>query len=155
MKTLYISQSNCHVSLRQEFLRVQQGESILAEVQLPLLEQVLLFGQPQMTTQAIRACLSRNIPILYLSRMGYCYGRTISLERGYRYLHHYQQDIVFSDRLRVARAIVLAKIKNSRVILQRQQRRRSLERLAFAIQSLDHLTEPVDKAMNLSQLLGY
>lgn len=155
MKTLYVSQSACYVSLRQEFLLVKQKDEILAEVQLPLLEQVLLFGQAQVTTQAIRACLIRNIPIVYLSRMGFCYGRTIALERGFRYLQRYQQDIVFGDRLRVARAIVLGKVKNSRVILQRQQRRRPLERLALVIQSLDYLTESIGKAQNLDQLLGY
>ena len=155
MKTLYVSQSACYVSLRQEFLLVRQKDEILAEVQLPLLEQVLLFGQAQVTTQAIRACLTRNIPIVYLSRMGFCYGRTIALERGYRSLQRYQQDISLGDRLQVARAIVLGKIRNCRVILQRQQRRRTTERLKLVINSLDYLTPQVSKATSLDQLLGY
>ena len=92
-------------------------------MQLPLLEQVLVFGKSQLTTQVIRACLWRNIPIVYLSRMGYCYGRIIAIEQGYRQLSRYQQDLSGLERLLAAQAIVQAKLLNSRVLLQRQQRR--------------------------------
>ena len=77
MRTLYVSQPGCYVSLHQEMLVIKKGESVLGEVQLTLLEQVLIFGQSQVTTQAIRTCLWRSIPIAYLSRMGYCYGRIL------------------------------------------------------------------------------
>ena len=32
-----------------------------------LIEQILIFGKSQITTQAIRACIWQNIPIVYLS----------------------------------------------------------------------------------------
>ena len=70
MQTLYVSMQGCCVSLAQELLVVKHGETVLQEVQLPLVEQVLIFGKSQMTTQAIRECLLRDIPIAYLSRMG-------------------------------------------------------------------------------------
>ncbi|MEQ9550206.1 MAG: CRISPR-associated endonuclease Cas1 [Coleofasciculus sp. G3-WIS-01] len=75
MKTLYVFQSGCYVNLQGETLMIKQGETLFAQVKLPLIEQLLIFGKSQLTTQAIRACLWRNIPIAYLSRMGYCYGR--------------------------------------------------------------------------------
>ncbi len=75
-------------------------------MQLPLLEQILVFGKSQITTQVIRACLWRNIPIVYLSRMGYCYGRIIPIEQGYRQLSRYQQQLLAVERLVVARQIV-------------------------------------------------
>jgi CRISPR/Cas system-associated endonuclease Cas1 len=49
----------------------------------------------------------------------------ISIERGYRQLVRYQQDLSALEKLIVAQRIVQAKLLNSRVILQRQQRRRS------------------------------
>jgi len=96
LRTLYLSQQGCHVSLCQETLLVKQGSRLLQEVQLPTLEQILVFGKSQLTTQVIRACLWRNIPIAYLSRMGYCYGRTIAIERGYRQLARYQQAVSYT-----------------------------------------------------------
>ncbi|MDB9510549.1 CRISPR-associated endonuclease Cas1 [Kamptonema animale CS-326] len=154
MLTLYVSQPGCYVSLQQEMLLVKKGDTILGEVQLPLLEQILIFGKSQVTTQAIRTCLGRNIPIAYLSRMGYCYGRILPIERGYRQLVRYQQQLSFVERLLVARRIVQAKLKNSRVILQRQQRRQGSEVIAFAIQSMNYLIEKAGDADTIERLMG-
>jgi CRISP-associated protein Cas1 len=155
MKTLYVSQQGCYVKLRQELLLLKRGQEILAEVQLPLLEQILIFGKSQVTTQVIRACLWRNVPIVYLSRMGYCYGRVMAIERGYRQLTRYQQQLALVERLIVAREIVQGKLKNSRVLLLRQQRRRPSERIALAIQSLEYLIEKAKQAETHEQLMGY
>lgn len=113
MRSLYISQQGCYVSLEQETIVVKQGKMVLGQVQIPHLEQILVFGKSQITTQVIRTCLWRNIPIVYLSRMGYCYGRILPIERGYRQLSRYQQQLQDVERLLVARQIVQAKLKNS------------------------------------------
>jgi CRISPR-associated protein Cas1 len=155
MRTLYVSQQGCYVSLQQENLVVKQGETIYGEVQLPLLEQILIFGKSQITTQAIRACLWRGIPIAYLSRMGYCYGRILPIERGYRQLSRYQQQLLAVERLLVARQIVQVKLRNSRVILMRQQRRQSSEITALAIQRLEYLIEKVESADTIERLMGF
>lgn len=155
MRSLYISQQGCYVSLQQETLIVKQGETIYGQIQLPLLEQILVFGKSQVTTQVIRTCLWRNIPIAYLSRMGYCYGRILPIERGYRQLSRYQQQLSAIDRLLVARQIVQAKLKNSRVILQRQQRRQVSEFSAIAIQSLEYLITQAANANSIEQLMGF
>lgn len=77
MRTLYIAQQGCYLCLHQEQVLIKQGQTVVDEVQLPLLEQILIFGKSQVTTQLIRACLWREIPIAYLSRMGFCYGRIL------------------------------------------------------------------------------
>lgn len=154
MRSLYISQQGCYVSLEQETIVVKQGKTVLGQVQIPHLEQILVFGKSQVTTQVIRTCLWRNIPIVYLSRMGYCYGRILPIERGYRQLSRYQQQLQDVERLLVARQIVQAKLKNSRVILQRQQRRQALDITATAIQNLEYLVDKAAKAETIEKLLG-
>jgi CRISPR-associated protein Cas1 len=155
MRSLYISQQGCYITLQQETLIVKQGETILGQVQLPLLEQILVFGKSQITTQVIRTCLWRDIPIAYLSRMGYCYGRILPIERGYRQLSRYQQQLTAIERLLVARQIVQVKLKNSRVILQRQQRRQSSDVTALAIQSLEYLVKQAAEAETIERLMGF
>ena len=155
MRSLYVSQQGCYVTLQQETLIIKQGETIHGQVQLPLLEQILVFGKSQITTQVIRACLWRNIPIAYLSRMGYCYGRILPVEQGYRQLSRYQQQLTIVERLLIAQRIVQAKLKNSRVILQRQQRRQPSDVTAFAIQNLEYLVEEAAKADTVQQLMGF
>lgn len=154
MRSLYVSQQGCYLHLQHEKVIIKRGETILEEVQLPLLEQILIFGKSQITTQVIRTCLQRNIPIAYLSRMGYCYGRILPLERGYRYLSRYQQQLSPTERLIVAKEIVQAKLKNSRVILMRQQRRKNSQIIALAIQSLEYLVIQAAQATSVERLMG-
>ncbi|MEQ8959469.1 MAG: CRISPR-associated endonuclease Cas1, partial [Coleofasciculus sp. C2-GNP5-27] len=155
MRTLYVSQQGCYVSLHREMLQVKQGDTVHAQVQLPLTEQILVFGKSQVTTQAIRACLWRNIPIAYLSRMGYCYGRLMSIERGYRQLAHYQQQLVLGERLKTARAIVVAKLRNCRILLRRQRRRNGSDKLEKVLQCLDYLAIQASEADSIERLMGF
>ncbi|MGL6283565.1 MAG: CRISPR-associated endonuclease Cas1 [Microcoleaceae cyanobacterium] len=154
MLTLYVSEQGCYVCLEGESVLIKRGERVLGEAQLPLLEQILIFGQSQVTTQLIRVCLKRDIPIAYLSRMGYCYGRIMPIERGYRALGRYQQALTEMDRLLVACCIVQAKLKNSRVILRRQQRRQDSPAISLAINGIDHLIERAGQGENIAQLMG-
>jgi CRISPR-associated protein Cas1 len=144
----------CYVSLQKELLLVKQGQTVLQEVQLPLLEQVLIFGKSQVTTQAIRECLQRDIPIAYLSRMGYCYGRVMAIGRGYRQLARYQQQLSLMERLLIARQIVRAKILNGRTLLMRQARNRSLEGLDSVVQNLNYLADRALLVADVESLLG-
>lgn len=155
MHTLYVSQQGCYVSVSQELLLVKQKDQILNEVKLPLIEQILIFGKSQITTQAIRACLWKGVFIAYLSRMGYCYGRIMSIEKGYRQLARYQQELTLVDRLLVGRAIVQSKLKNSRAILLRQKRHHQINTITSTIDTLDYLIEQATQATNLEQLMGY
>jgi len=154
MRSLYVSMQGCYVSLQKELLLVKQGQNLLQEVQLPLLEQVLIFGKSQVTTQAIRECLLRDIPIAYLSRMGYCYGRVMAIGRGYRQLARYQQQLSLIDRLLIARQIVRAKILNGRTLLMRQARNRSLEGLDSVVQNLGYLADRALLMQDVESLFG-
>lgn len=154
MKTLYVSEQGCYVKLRQEFLEIWKKNNRLAEVQIPLLEQVLIFGKSQVSTQAMRACLQQDIPIVFLSRMGYCYGRLMALARGYRQLARYQQQLSPTEKLLTARAIAAGKIHNSRVILQRQHRKYPADELNLSIMSLDHLRKQIFEADSIERIMG-
>ncbi|NDJ17974.1 CRISPR-associated endonuclease Cas1 [Myxacorys almedinensis] len=156
MRSLYVAQPGCYLSLKQEHILVKQGKTVLQDVALPLVEQILIFSQSQVTTQAIRACLWRNIPIVYLSRMGRCYGRLLSIERGYRTLARQQRSLLEAECFCSAVSIVQAKLKNSRVMLQRQQRRQSLlAEMASAIRGLSYLIYRAEQATSIEQLMGF
>lgn len=154
MYTLYISQQGCSVSLDQETIVVKQNGDLLNTIQLPLLEQVLIFGASQVTTQTIQACLKRNIPIAYLSRMGRCYGRVMPIEKRFPRVVMFQHQMSEGDRLLTAQLIVNAKLKNSRVMLMRQRRRLGQDDFDRAIASLDRLATQALQSESVEQLLG-
>lgn len=154
MKTLYVSQQGCYLCLEAEIVLVKYQHNIIQEVQLPHLEQILVFGHSQLTTQLIRECLKRDIPIAFLSRMGYCYGRIIPIERGYRHLAKYQQQLLGVERLLVARQIVYAKLRNCRTILQRRYRNKLDTNLQITIDRLSHYSNQALQAESIEKLFG-
>jgi CRISP-associated protein Cas1 len=87
--------------------------------------------------------------------MGRCYGRVISVERGYRQLNRSQQAMTAKARLTIAQTIVQAKLKNSRVILQRQHRRAPSTALETAIQGLEYLIQRTTKTASTEILMGF
>lgn len=134
---------------------MKQGRVVLQEAQLPMLEQILVFGQSQLTTQLIRACLFRSIPIVYLSRMGRCYGRVLPVTSGYRSLARQQYALSEAMQLTIAQQIVEAKLKNCRVILQRQHRPQDNVEVLGAIAQLAKLAQQAGQAATADQLMGY
>ena len=155
MRTLYILQQGCYLSLKHEHVIIEKGEEILQEVQLPLLEQILIFGNSLVTTPLIRTCLQRDIQVAYLSQAGHCFGRVVPVERGYRHLARYQLRKSARARFDVAKQIVWAKLKNSRVLLQRQRRRLGLDKLEDVLESLNKLASQTLSANSIEQLLGF
>ncbi len=69
-------------------------------------------------------------------------------------MNRYQQSLELVDRLLVARAIVKAKLKNCRVILQRQYRQKELPSLVLAIETLEYLSQKTEQINSIDQLMG-
>jgi len=86
--------------------------------------------------------------------MGYCYGRIVAIETGYRQLSRYQQQLTDEECLKTARMIVQAKLKNSRILLIRHQRRHGSEAIKSIIQTLAHLAEQCQQADSIPRLMG-
>jgi len=152
MRSLYLSQQGSRVTVRADRLTVQQGDEPAQTIALPLLDQILVFGNVQLTTQVLRACLVRDVPVVYLSRMGYCHGRLTAIHRGYRALARHQADLSFGDRLLVARAIVANKLHNSRILLQRYRQRG--HDLGPDLDQFRHLGDRARQATSLDALFG-
>lgn len=154
MRSLYISQQGCKLSLKKELLILKKNNTIIQKIQLPFLEQIFLFGNSQVTTQAIQACLKRHIPIVYLSQSGQCYGRLQPMERRYPQLIYQQHLLRQNQRHLCAQYLVLAKLKNSRTLLMRQRRRLKTPNLDSAINALAEIAQKVPTTETTEQLLG-
>ncbi|NJK64956.1 MAG: CRISPR-associated endonuclease Cas1 [Synechococcaceae cyanobacterium SM2_3_1] len=154
MDILYIVEQGCQLVLSGEQLRILRREEVLNQVPLPLLEGILVFGITQLSTQAIRACLQRRIPVVYLSRSGFCYGRALPMGWPAASLRTYQDASSANWRLSTARQIVQAKVLNGRVLLLRQARRNDALDLKLPIESLTYLTRRLNKVETLQEVRG-
>ncbi len=153
-QTLYLSRQGCHVSLDGEYIIVCYQKKLIQKIQLPLVDLILVFGYSQLTTQLIRACLQRGVTIAYLSKSGYCYGRLLPLQRPHPTFLSLQAQLSDTQKLFAAQQLIHAKLRNCRVILMRQQRRRSHPNIELSINCLDLLAQRSLKAETLQVLMG-
>jgi CRISPR-associated protein Cas1 len=98
-----------------------EGERLVEEVRVMDICHLALFGNIQLSTQAIQLLCERDIPITYFSMGGWFYGitRGHSLKNVFTRIQQFSSAADPQACLRFARAFVRGKIHNQRVLLMR------------------------------------
>ncbi len=117
---VYVQEQGARISLAGERLIIR-GRTIKMDARLPNTSQVALFGNVQITTQAVATLLRRGIPVSFFSSGGWFLGRAAGTDSKNVELRRAQyraaDDVRF--RTRFARRLVASKILNSRTLLRR------------------------------------
>ncbi len=150
---IYVLTQGAYVRKRGETLRVEASGELLEEVPLLHVRQVCLFGNVQVSTQAITTLADAAVPLVYLSRGGHFRALTSGLP-----LHNVLLRRAQFERLRdpalvleLSRGIVEAKIHNQRVLLQRNSRIPDLP----ALERMQRAEDAARAAPTLNELRGW
>ena len=118
---VYVQEQGAKVSVSGELLVVKPREGPVRKVRLMDVSDLTLYGNVQVTTQAVRRLCERGIPVCYLSYGGRYIGRTTG--RMSRNIDlRIRQHRMYHDKvglMRIARSMVSGKIKNCMVMLRR------------------------------------
>jgi CRISP-associated protein Cas1 len=149
---LYVQDQGARIGLDGDCLvvRGRQGPSVTAR--LPNTSHVVLYGNVQVSAQAMRALLERSIPVSFLSYGGWYYGRAIGVESKNVELRLAQHRAASDPALclRMARGFVASKIRNSRTLLRRNHTAPPL----LVLTELEQLARKAERAEALDALLG-
>lgn len=151
-KPLYLNTQGLRVGKSWDVLKVKDKNKVIQEVRINEICQVNVFGNIQITTQAIQALCRAEKPVCYFSQGGWFYGITTGLNTKNVVLRKAQ--IVMADvewfSLRIARAIVAGKIRNQRTMLMRNH----IEPPKKEIRSMRTLVQSAENATSAQELLG-
>ncbi|MFL6227340.1 MAG: CRISPR-associated endonuclease Cas1 [Pyrinomonadaceae bacterium] len=149
---VYVQGQGYSVGLRGEVLEIREKGKAVSDARLLETDQLCLFGNVQLSAQALHELAGRDVPVIHMSYGGWLTAVTtppphknIELRR--------RQFRAADDRefcLGLARAFVSGKIRNARTLLRRNARelpRETLVRLAYA-------RRDAERAGALEQLLG-
>ncbi len=149
---VYVQGQGYSVGLNGEVLEVREKGRVVNQARLMEVSQLNLFGNVQISAQALRELASREISILHLSYGGWLSAITtppphknIELRR--------RQFTAAADRgicLSLARAMISGKIRNSRTLLRRNARNFSKD----VLHRLAESRRRAERAAALDQLLG-
>ncbi|PSR23715.1 MAG: CRISPR-associated endonuclease Cas4/Cas1 [Sulfobacillus thermosulfidooxidans] len=118
---MYIQQQGMVVGKTGERLQVRDRHGLVREIRLMDISQLCLFGNVQITAQALRELLTRDIPVCHFSYGGWFYGISHGMTHRNVILRQYQYQTAMDPvrALALARRFVQVKIQNSRTMLRR------------------------------------
>jgi CRISP-associated protein Cas1 len=98
-----------------------------------------VFGNIQISTQAIGACLEAQIPVIFLSQLGEYKGHLWSSENCDLQFQSIQFRRFESPEFQstIARQIILGKLWNSKQLLLKLRRQREIPEIDIAIEGID------------------
>jgi CRISPR-associated protein Cas1 len=154
---LYVQEPGSHVGKRSEHLVIKKDGRELNRVPIHAVRQVVVFGNVQVSTQALETLVTNEVPVAYMTGYGRFVGafspppaKNVSLrEAQYR---------VFSDptaSLVLSKAAVRAKLTNQRAILMRNLRTdtdRGKDELAA--RHIAELIRKLDEVNTMESVLG-
>jgi CRISPR-associated protein Cas1 len=149
-RPMYVTEQGATVGLRDGRVVVRRKSDELGAARLIDVSQINIHGNAQVSTQLLRECFRRDIPVLWFSYGGWFSGLAEGLPSKHVELRRRQVGVAYQAGLPVARRFVEGKIRNSRTLLRRNSRRREERVLA----SLKGLAESALTAPSLGSLLG-
>lgn len=147
MPAIYLIEQGAKLRKASRRLVVEKDGIILLDVPAYQVDQVLVFGAVQISTQALSFLLDSGIGVSFLSMNGRLKGRLAPAESKNVFLRlaHYERSRDTEFRLRMARSILEAKIKNQRTLILRYRRNHpdadfsdELGRITGSLSSLAH-----------------
>lgn len=149
---VYVQEQGARVSKSGDCIHIKAGENI-KKIRLIDVSELSIFGNVQVTTQAIRELCERNIPICYMTYGGWFVGMTRGLASKNIELRIRQHFVCSKTSLQmaIAREIVVGKIKNSITLLRRNHKSPPIEK----INEMESFADRALTAKQYDTLLGF
>lgn len=156
MAPLYLMEQGSKLGVERQRLVVSKRDEMLARVPLAHVESVVIYGNIEVTTPAIKRLMKAGVDLVFLTQQGRYVGRMVGPLSKFGELraaqYHHTCDAWFA--MSVARRIVQGKLFNMRVSLQRRRRSGGGAGLVPVIERLAELARRTEDADSLEVLLG-
>ncbi len=149
---VYVQAQGGRITLSGERLSIWTKDDGAIEARLGNTSQISLFGNIQITPQALRTVLERGIPVSLFTYGGWFIGRAVGHDSKNVELRlaQYAGATDPATSLRLARGFVVSKILNCRTLLRRNHEKAS----AVVLSELKQLARKAAEADSLGELLG-
>ena len=154
---VYVTTQGARIIKEGKHLLVKKGNTTYHTLFTYKLDQLLLFGNVEITHSAMNQLMRNNIDTVFLTQDGRYLGRLAPLESKNVFLHkrqyHLLDDPVFG--LRLVRSIVAGKLSNMATLLMRIKRSRKKPMAGNLAKQIQHLIPKLSQADNIDSVRGY
>lgn len=149
-RPVYVTEPGSFVGVRGARLEVTRDKEKLASFRLIDVQQLVVFGRVQVSTQALYECFAREIPILWMSTGGWLQGFAVGRPSKYVELRRRQTAAHAQGGNGLAQQMIAGKIANCRTLLRRNAR----ADVAATVGALKQLSADARECDNFARLLG-
>jgi CRISPR-associated protein Cas1 len=151
-RALYLNTPGFRVGCKDEVLTVKEKDRVVDEVRMRDVSHVALFGNIQISTQAVQSLCEQEVPVTYFSMGGWFYGitRGHGLKNVFLRIEQFRLARDQKTCLSLARQFVHGKIRNHRTLLMRNH----VEPSGGIIAKLKRASEDALVANSIEELLG-
>jgi CRISPR-associated protein Cas1 len=155
MGTVYVKEQGGVIRKDGERLRVTLNHEEMTSIPLVNLDQLALMGNVQLTTPAAAFLLQHGVDVVYMSKYGKFRGRLVHSGSRFAEMRHRQLQMAADEKIAssIARPIVMAKISNQRVVLQRRAER--VPDARRALRGMMQMGRKAERARSLDSLRGF
>ena len=156
MAVVYVKEQGAVIRKHGGRILVEKDGALLIEIPLRQTDSVAIFGNVQVTTQALSEFLDRGIPVALYTRHGRLKGHVVpDLSKNVPLrVAQYRMALDEAASLGLAKAVVRAKVRNAGRLLADYRRNYPSDRLAAACEAMSRAAESVAGAARHSELLG-
>ncbi len=156
MATIYLDEQGSELKKKGELFIVEKDDTMISELPLAQVDRLVIVGNVQISTQALALLFDNAIPVSFITSYGNYRGRLkppthknvmLRLKQYDRYNNH-------DFRLNYSKRVVDAKLRNSRVFLQKHQRNNPDTDISPEIAAIDALSKSSANANSVDALMG-
>ena len=157
MASIYITENGTYLHKRGGKLLIDKEETTITEVPLELVENITVTNTTQISSSLITECLTKNIPISWMSTSGKMYGSLLAPSFVDIFKQKQQFDLIEEKDFyfKLAQKIVSAKIHNQLVLLRRYNRNIKSEKVHELLNYLANTQKNIKYTSDNNELLGY
>lgn len=120
MSILYINENGALIGIEGNRCTVKYQDGMVQSIPIEALESITIMSNSQITSQCVRDCIDRGIPITYFSKGGRYFGRIESTGHVNTQRQRKQCELYNSDfAIELSKKIIHSKLRNQAVVLRR------------------------------------
>lgn len=155
MSLIYIDDPKSVIGINGNRIVIRYSSEYSRSIPIELVEGITMLGPAQLTSQCMETCMTKGIPVSFLSRSGKYYGRLMSTGHMRPELQRKQcnlYDKPFS--VEFAKKICTAKIKNQLTVIRRYEKgsEKGLDAQIFAMKNS---ISKIDRCTSIPEVNGY
>ncbi|CCK64987.1 CRISPR-associated endonuclease Cas4/Cas1 [Mycobacterium canetti] len=149
-RPVYVTEPGSFVGVRSARLEVTRDKEKVGSFRLIDVQQVVVFGWVQVSTQALHECFAREIPVMWMSTGGWLQGFAVGQLSGYVEVRRRQTAAHAQGGNGLAQRMIAGKIANCRTLLRRNAR----ADVAATVAALKRLSVDARECDSFAGLLG-